>query len=146
MEEEIFNTTLLASVSTERIVRKNMLLMNVKTLIARYPKSCHKRYPKRCRKYYLGKCRFENGCAYKHLKPSNNQDQEELNVKIEALEKTFQEITKTNKDNEQLKENLVVLEKVLYAMTRKVLYLERVLKDMKEKRNIEHVKEIETKN
>ena len=67
--------------------------MNVKTLIARYPKSCHNRHPQRCRKYDLGKCRFENGCAYKHLKPTKNHDHEELKVKVEALEKTVQEIT-----------------------------------------------------
>ena len=71
----------------------------------------------------MGKFIFKSECAYKHLQPTENQDHEELKVKVEALEKALQEITKNNKDNEQLKEKLEVLEKVLHAMTRKVLNL-----------------------
>ena len=76
--------------------------------------------------------------TYNQLK---NQNHEELKVRVEALEKTVQEITKTNKDNEPHEEKLEVLEKVLHAMTRKVLNLEAVIKYMKEKSNNEHVKE-----
>ena len=63
-------------------------------------KGCQKRHPKLCKRYASGNCRFENGCAYKHKKSS------------------------TTEENEQLKDKLQVFEKVLHAMTRKVLSLE----------------------
>ena len=112
-------------------------------------KNCKQRHPKPCRKYNLGKCRFENECAYKHIKPHINQDHEQLKENIKVLEKAVEELSKTNKDNEQLNDKVLVLEKVLHAMTRKVLNLETELKDIKKKSiigdankdpNYEHVK------
>ena len=52
----------------------------------------------------MGKGRFENDCAYKHLKPEEQEDPEQIKEKIEALEKAVQQITKSNKENEQLKD------------------------------------------
>ena len=72
-------------------------------------RSCQKRHPKRCKKYASGNCRFGNDCAYKHQKPTKNQDHEDLKVKLEKVEK------------------------VLHAMTRKVLSLEEEVKDSKNK-------------
>ena len=37
---------------------------------------------------------LKSECAYKHLQPTKNQDHKELKVKVEALEKAVQEITK----------------------------------------------------
>ena len=54
---------------------------------------------------------------------------------FEVLEKVVQTITKTNKDIEQLKEKVQVMEKVVKAMTRKVLCLETELKQVKKKRS-----------
>ena len=67
----------------------------------------------------IGKCWFENGCAYKHLKPNKHEVHEHLKEKVEALEKALEEITKANEENNQLKEKLKVVEKVLHAMTKK---------------------------
>ena len=69
------------------------------------PKNCNKRHQKRCSNYDLGNLRFKSECAYKHLKPTKNQDHVELKVKVDALEKAGQDITKTDKDNEQLHAN-----------------------------------------
>ena len=143
MEEEICQYSKFGFCKYRNECKKKHFIVECEDPDCKTQKSCDKRHPKRCRKHDLGRCRFENECAYKHLKPANNQDHEELKVKVAALEKTVQEITKTNKDNEEFKEKFKVLEKVLHAMTRKVLYLETALKDIKEKSNIEHVKEKE---
>ena len=78
-------------------------------------KTCHKRHPKKCKRYDIGNCRFEDGCAYKHHMPTQNTD------------------------HAQFKEKLEQMEKVLHAMTRKVLSLETDMKDMK----INHHKTVE---
>ena len=75
---------------------KKHVLYECEDLDCKTPKNCPKRHPKRCRKYDLGKCIFKSECAYKHLQPTTNQDHEELKVRVEALEKAVQEITKTN--------------------------------------------------
>ena len=74
-------------------------------------KGCQKRHPKRCKRYASGTCRFENGCAYKHQKPTTNEDPEQ----------------------KKLKEKVQVMEKVLHAMTRKVLILETEVERLKKK-------------
>ena len=74
-------------------------------------KGCKKRHPKRCNRYASGSCRFENGCAYKHQKPTTNEDPEQ----------------------QKLKETVQVMEKVLHAMTRKVLALETEVERLKKK-------------
>ena len=129
-------TTNLASVNTERNVRKNMFQMNVKTMIAITKKTVTKGTRKGTENMI-----WESECAYQHLQPTKTQEHEELKVKVEALEKAVQEITKTNKDNEQLQGKLEVLEKMLNGMTRKVLNLEAVIKAMKDISYNEHVKE-----
>ena len=88
-----------------------------------------------CRKYDSGNCRFENGCAYKHLKSKPSEDHLQLKERFEVLEKVVQTIAKTNKDNEQLKEKVEVMEKVVKAMTRKVLCLESELKEVKKNKS-----------
>ena len=85
-------------------------------------KICKKRHPKSCKKHVFGKCRFGESCAYKHHKPAEN------------------------KDHEELKDKMAVLEKVMHAMTRKVLSLESEVEKLKKKNilNIEdELKEIE---
>ena len=74
-------------------------------------KSCNKRHPKRCKRYSSEKCRFEHGCAYKHQKPPVNEDHEDLKEKVKDLEK------------------------VLHAMTRKVLSLETQVEALKEEKS-----------
>ena len=72
--------------------------------------SCHKRHPKRCKSYALGNCRFKNSCAYKYHKPTINKDHKILDDKVELLEK------------------------VVHALTRKVLSLEEEAEKRKKER------------
>lgn len=91
---------------------KRHLSSECEDLECKNSKGCEKRHPKRCKRYASGNCRFEN-CAYKHQKPTIAEDPE------------------------QLKEKLQVIEKVLHAMTRKVLSLETEVEQLKKKSNIE---------
>ena len=52
---------------------------------------------------------------------------------MDALEKIVQANINPNQDNQQLKDNMEVLEKVVHAMTRKVLCLDTELKEEKKK-------------
>ena len=70
-------------------------------------KSCMKRHPKYCKKFASGECRFKSDCSYKHKEPTSNIEQD------------------------QLKEKVKQLEKVLQAMTRKVLNLEEEIVKIK---------------
>ena len=70
-------------------------------------KTCPKRHPKKCKRYAVGNCRFLSDCAYEHKKPTTNKEHEDLKVKVETMEK------------------------VLHAMTRKVLSLENEVIDLK---------------
>ena len=69
-------------------------------------RSCPKRHPKYCKMYALGQCKFSD-CAYKHLGPKGNEEQNNL---IEKLKK---------------------LEQVTHALTRKVLSLEKEMSEIK---------------
>ena len=84
-------------------------------------KICKKRHPKRCNKYDSGKCKFEE-CAYKHQKPTENADHELLKQKVEMLEK------------------------VLHAMTRKVLSLETKVEKVEKKSNEKEKDEVKIDN
>ena len=70
-------------------------------------KSCLKRHPKACKKFVTGHCRFENDCAYKHEKLIPNKEQVEMTEKLKQLEV------------------------VLHAMTRKVLSMEKEIKELR---------------
>ena len=59
-----------------------------------------KRHPKCCIRYASGKCRYETDCSYKH------QEAAEI------------------KEHNQLSEKVKQLEKVVHALTRKMLSLE----------------------
>ena len=98
--------TSLVTVGTRKNAREDISVENVKTLTtAQTPVSARKWHPKRCNKYESGNCRFGNDCAYKHQKPTKKQDHEDLKVKLEQVEK------------------------LLHAMTRKVLSLEEEVKN-----------------
>jgi hypothetical protein len=80
-------------------------------------KICMKRHPKSCTKYAMGQCRHENDCDYKHKDPVKNTE------------------------HNQMAEKLKQLEKVVHALTRKVLSLEEELTEIrKNKTKDEHLK------
>ena len=56
-------------------------------------KNCHKRHPKRCKRFDSGNCSFKKQCAYKHQKPSVDKDQVKINEKVEVLEKVVEALT-----------------------------------------------------
>ena len=72
-KKKFFYTTNLASVNTERNVRKKQISNECEDLDCKRPKNCHKRNPKRCRMYDLGKCIYKSECAYKHQKLFKNK-------------------------------------------------------------------------
>ena len=72
-------------------------------------KSYQNRHPKKCKNYASTSCRFEKSCAYKHKNPTPNIYHELLNEKV------------------------AMLEKVIDAMTQKVLSLEIEIEQLKTK-------------
>ena len=63
-------------------------------------KSCQKRHPRVCRKQAIeGVCRFGAACAYHHQEENNNA---EINVKVDELEKTVKEMAE-KKDELEVK-------------------------------------------
>ena len=112
-------------------------------------KSCDKRHPKRCKKHDSGKCRFEETCAYKHLKPTKIKEYEILKEKVEKLEQVVQMEQAKNKDSDILKEKLQKVEIVVHALTRKVLSLESELGKVEKKDtnilNVDESKDPKTK-
>ena len=86
-----------------------------------------KTHPKPCKQFASDKCKFKNSCSYSHQEPRKIEEQSEMIEKVKQLEK------------------------VLHAMTRKVLSLEEEImkikknttknKIVKELRNLKGVKE-----
>jgi hypothetical protein len=92
-------------------------------------KECQKRHPKPCRRFTQGnECRFKEDCAYNHTDSIQDKEKNDLKEKVENLEKTVIELTKKGESV-----RLEPLEKVVHALTRKVLELECIIKDMKNK-------------
>ena len=51
-------------------------------------RKCHKRHPYACKRYVLeGFCKFGSHCAYHHQTLRNLNNESEVNVKVEKLEK-----------------------------------------------------------
>ena len=71
-----------------------MFQMNVKTMIAITRKNCEKGTQKGAKNMIWESVYLKSKCAYKHLQPTKTQDHEELKVKVKALQKAVQEITK----------------------------------------------------
>ena len=94
--------------------------------------SCDKRYPKLCKKYLLEAfCKFGQECHYQH-KEKDKSEEHKLKERIEELEK----VVKENVAAESKMENAVrQMEIVVKAMTRKVLYLEEEIGNIKENSN-----------
>lgn len=58
------------------------------------PKNCQKRHPYACKRYVLeGFCKFGLGCAYHHQTQEKINNESEVNVKVDKLEKTVNELT-----------------------------------------------------
>ena len=92
-------------------------------------KECQKRHPKPCRRFTQGnECRFKEDCAYNHTDSIQDKEKNDLKEKVENLEKTVIELTKKGESI-----RLEPLEKVVHALTRKVLELEGIIRDMKNK-------------
>ena len=94
-------------------------------------KKCDKRHPRAC-KYFQqnGYCKFESNCKYGHKQSESSKDQ---NLRIEALEKQNEKLTKLIEDqNEAIRElrGKMVLEESL-----KVKQLEREIEELKTKCN-----------
>ena len=89
-------------------------------------KQCEKRHPKTCKRYASGKiCRFQEDCAYFH-QVENQEGQNELQLKVDMLEKM---VVQLNKKEESKK--VEKLEEVVKALCRKVLSLEGEITEMK---------------
>jgi hypothetical protein len=83
-------------------------------------KECQTRHPKACKRFTSGiECTFREECAYSHTRSNPNGDENILKVKVEILEKTVIDLT-----NKIETKNIEQLEKVVHALTRKVLSLE----------------------
>ena len=93
-------------------------------------KECPKRHPKICRRYFSSgyECQFKEDCAYTHSKIDNDEEKNKLKEKVEILEKTVIELSNKVEGKE-----LERIEKVLHALTRKVLYLENEMKNIRNK-------------
>ena len=70
-------------------------------------------------------CKFKEECAYTHNKINHYEEKNYLKEKVEILEKTVIDLNKKveSKDLERF-------EKVLHALTRKVLNLENEMKEL----------------
>ena len=103
-------------------------------------KECHKRHPKICRRFSLEKeCRFKDDCEYTHERSNSDNEKEVLKERVNILEKEVNELTSKLETR-----NLDQLEKVVHALTRKVLSLENEMEVMKDK--IETVKQLSNEN
>ena len=90
-------------------------------------KKCPKRHPKMCRRFNTDNiCRFKEECAYSHKRINANEDVNGLKDKVDKLEKMVKELTKKVEIH-----NLEQMEKVLHALTRKVLSQEKEIEAMK---------------
>ena len=81
------------------------------------------------------KCQFKEDCAYSHSNIKHDEEKNILTGKVDILEKTVNEL------NSKLEiKDLERFEKVLHALTRKVLYLENEIKEIRN--NSHSVKEV----
>ena len=55
--------------------------------------NCMKRHPKCCIKYASGKCRYETDCSYKHQEPAEIKEHNQLSDKVKQLEKVVHALT-----------------------------------------------------
>ena len=84
-------------------------------------------------------CKFNEDCAYTHSKINHYEEKNNLKEKVEILEKTVIDLNKKVESKE-----LERCEKVLHALTRKVLYLENEMKELKNKK--ENIKDVMNEN
>ena len=93
-------------------------------------KSCDKRHPKLCRNYLLHrKCSHGLECGYLHKEKEKSQDEIEINQRLEELEKLVKDHVEGEK---KLELAVKKLENVVKVMTRKVIYLEEELVNVKD--------------
>ena len=71
-------------------------------------------------------CRFKETCAYSHKMINPNEDVNVFKDKVDILEKMVKELTKKVEIH-----NLEQMEKILHALTRKVLSQEKEIEEMK---------------
>ena len=91
---------------------------------------CKKRHPKTCKRFTIeNECRFNKDCAYSHVASKLNQEKCSSKDQVEDMEKRVNDLTNII-ESKKLKE----LEKVVHALTRKVLSLEDQVKVMKNKK------------
>ena len=68
-------------------------------------KNCNKRHPRLCKFYKIGFCKYDSKCMFKHKLPKN---EEKLNEKIEALEKTTEMLQKLVEEQSATIKNLIL--------------------------------------
>ena len=91
---------------------------------------CKKTHPKTCKRFKIeNECRFNKDCAYSHVASKLNQEKCSLKDQVEDLEKRVNDLTNIIESKK-----LQQLEKVVHALTRKVLSLEDQVKVMKNKK------------
>ena len=93
-------------------------------------KICNKRHPKLCIRVHSGTgCRFNDECAYSHKDSKEVEEKNEMKETLDILQKKVQELTSKVASLEADKGEQ--LQKVVKAMSRKVLGLESQLKEMR---------------
>ena len=93
-------------------------------------KICDKRHPKICKRYVLEKsCVFGDKCEYLHKENEMETDQIKTKERVDKLEQIVKDKISEEK---KMKHAIQELEKVLKAMSRKVIHLEEQVVKMKE--------------
>ena len=91
------------------IAKEHTSVKNVKIFpYAKNMKTCFKRHPKSCKRFYSGQCKFGKDRAYKHEEQKQNEEQSLMIEKVKQMEK------------------------VVHALTRKVIWLETELVEINE--------------
>ena len=95
----------------------------------RAKKTCDKRHPKLCRRYVLeGSCSYNERCDYLHKEKEISPADLKLKERINELEKVVREKVSEEK---KMAVAITELEKVVKAMSRKVIHLEEEIISVK---------------
>ena len=95
----------------------------------RSKKTCDKRHPKLCRRYVLeGSCSYGERCDYLHKEKDISPADLKMKERIDKLEKVVREKVSEEK---KMAVAVIELEKVVKAMSRKVIHLEEEIISIK---------------
>ena len=112
----------------DRCRRKHYTDICERLLGCRNTTECQKRHPKECNRHFTSenKCWFKKDCAYSHSKINHDEEKNKFKKNVDNLEKTVNEL-----DSKVESKKVERYEKVLHALTWKVLYLENEIKEIR---------------